>query len=127
VARRIPRQRLAQSAGHADRIAPFKAYCTGLLLPGERKSIDPWRSDSIPTMMMVTFQLEHNGVYRLSITHKSSSQLESKLNIGQSGESTPHDGIAGWRIVPSCEIAAQARDLGEVSRELRVFPCGRFG
>lgn len=63
----------------------------------------------------------------LSITHKSSSQLEPKLNIGQSGESTPHDGIAGWRIVPSCEITAQPRDLGEVSRELRIFPCGRFG
>jgi SRSO17 transposase len=32
---------LAQAAGHADRIIPFKAYCTGLLLPGERKSIEP--------------------------------------------------------------------------------------
>lgn len=32
---------LAQAAGHADRIVPFKAYCTGLLLPGERKSIEP--------------------------------------------------------------------------------------
>ncbi|MGH7967276.1 MAG: IS701 family transposase [Limisphaerales bacterium] len=32
---------LAQAAGYADRIVPFKAYCTGLLLPGERKSIEP--------------------------------------------------------------------------------------
>ncbi|MDP9055106.1 MAG: IS701 family transposase [Acidobacteriota bacterium] len=32
---------MAQAAGHADRIVPFKAYCTGLLLPGERKSIEP--------------------------------------------------------------------------------------
>jgi SRSO17 transposase len=32
---------LAQAAGHADRIVPFKAYCIGLLLPGERKSIEP--------------------------------------------------------------------------------------
>lgn len=32
---------LAQAAGHADRIVPFKAYRTGLLLPGERKSIEP--------------------------------------------------------------------------------------
>jgi SRSO17 transposase len=32
---------LAQAAGHADRIVPFKAYCTGLLLAGERKSIEP--------------------------------------------------------------------------------------
>src|SRR5437870_1310579 len=32
---------LTQNLGHADRIAPFKAYCTGLLLPGERKSVEP--------------------------------------------------------------------------------------
>ncbi|MFZ0591601.1 MAG: IS701 family transposase [Bryobacteraceae bacterium] len=32
---------MAQAVGHADRIVPFKAYCTGLLLPGERKSIEP--------------------------------------------------------------------------------------
>src|SRR5688572_13104557 len=28
---------LAQAAGHADRVVPMKNYCTGLLLPGERK------------------------------------------------------------------------------------------
>jgi SRSO17 transposase len=32
---------LAQALGHADRVAPLKAYCTGLILPGERKSIEP--------------------------------------------------------------------------------------
>jgi SRSO17 transposase len=32
---------LAEAAGHADRHTPLKNYCTGLLLPGERKSIEP--------------------------------------------------------------------------------------
>jgi len=32
---------LAQAAGHADRATPLKLYCTGLLLPGERKSVEP--------------------------------------------------------------------------------------
>ena len=32
---------LAQAAGHADRIDPLKFYCKGLLLPGERKSVEP--------------------------------------------------------------------------------------
>jgi SRSO17 transposase len=32
---------LAQAAGHEDRIAPLKSYCTGLLLPGEHKSVEP--------------------------------------------------------------------------------------
>jgi len=34
-------ERLAVSLGHADRIAPMKAYCTGLMLPGDRKSVEP--------------------------------------------------------------------------------------
>jgi SRSO17 transposase len=32
---------LAFAAGHEDRQAPLKSYCKGLLLPGERKSIEP--------------------------------------------------------------------------------------
>ena len=32
---------LAEAAGHADRHAPLKNYCNGLLLPGERKSVEP--------------------------------------------------------------------------------------
>ena len=33
--------RLALAAEHADRATPLKSYCTGLLLPGERKSVEP--------------------------------------------------------------------------------------
>jgi SRSO17 transposase len=32
---------MSSSLGHADRIAPFRSYCTGLILPGERKSVEP--------------------------------------------------------------------------------------
>ena len=32
---------LAEAAGHADRAVPMGLYCTGLLLPGERKSVEP--------------------------------------------------------------------------------------
>jgi SRSO17 transposase len=32
---------LANAAGHADRHTPLKNYCKGLLLPGERKSVEP--------------------------------------------------------------------------------------
>ena len=32
---------LAGVLGHADRAAPMMDYCTGLLLPGERKSVEP--------------------------------------------------------------------------------------
>jgi SRSO17 transposase len=32
---------LSRALGHADRVEPFRSYCTGLLLPGERKSVEP--------------------------------------------------------------------------------------
>lgn len=32
---------LARAAGHADRVKPLQLYCMGLLLPGERKSVEP--------------------------------------------------------------------------------------
>src|SRR5215470_2852962 len=32
---------LASVIGRADRMAPLRAYCTGLMLPGERKSVEP--------------------------------------------------------------------------------------
>ena len=34
-------ERLGETLGHADRRAPLRAYATGLLLPGERKSLEP--------------------------------------------------------------------------------------
>ncbi|MGJ4902205.1 IS701 family transposase [Bradyrhizobium sp. HKCCYLS2058] len=32
---------LASEIGHADRVNPLHDYCTGLMLPGERKSVEP--------------------------------------------------------------------------------------
>ncbi len=34
--------------GHADRAGPMRDYCTGLLLPGERKSIEPMAALKAP-------------------------------------------------------------------------------
>ena len=34
-------EHLSLCLGHADRVAPFRSYCTGLLLPGDRKSVEP--------------------------------------------------------------------------------------
>jgi len=53
---------LAQAAGHADRIVPFKAYCTGLLLPGERKSIEPMAARLDPDHVSRMHQSLHHLV-----------------------------------------------------------------
>ncbi len=39
---------LASAIGHADRVAPLRDYCVGLLLPGERKSVEPMAALTAP-------------------------------------------------------------------------------
>jgi SRSO17 transposase len=53
---------LAKAAGHADRNAPLKAYCTGLLLPGERKSVEPMAARLAPDNIRRTHQSLHHLV-----------------------------------------------------------------
>ena len=53
---------LAKAAGHADREAPLKAYCTGLLLPGERKSVEPMAARVAPDNVRRTHQSLHHFV-----------------------------------------------------------------
>jgi len=53
---------LAQAAGHADREEPFKAYCKGLLLPGERKSVEPMAARLAPDNVRQTHQSLHHIV-----------------------------------------------------------------
>jgi SRSO17 transposase len=54
--------RLAQAAEHLDRVAPLKSYCTGLLLPGERKSVEPMAARLAPDNVRRTHQSLHHVV-----------------------------------------------------------------
>jgi SRSO17 transposase len=54
--------RLAQAAGHLDRVIPLKSYCTGLLLPGERKSVEPMAARLCPDNVRQTHQSLHHVV-----------------------------------------------------------------
>ena len=53
---------LAKAAGHADRHTPLKNYCTGLLLPGERKSVEPMAARLAPDNVRRTHQSLHHLV-----------------------------------------------------------------
>src|SRR6201996_6337671 len=39
---------LASVIGHADRAGPLRDYCTGLMLPGDRKSVEPMAAKTAP-------------------------------------------------------------------------------
>jgi SRSO17 transposase len=53
---------LAQAAGHADRSLPLRSYCTGLLLPGERKSVEPMAARLAPQSVRRMHQSLHHLV-----------------------------------------------------------------
>ncbi|RJF78443.1 IS701 family transposase [Azospirillum cavernae] len=55
-------ERLATTLGHADRGVPFRAYCTGLLLPGERKSVEPMAARVEPGRVGAAHQSLHHFV-----------------------------------------------------------------
>src|SRR4051794_3255925 len=55
-------ERLTRALGHADRVAPFQAYCVGLMLPGERKSVEPIAARIEPVRVGAAHQSLHHFV-----------------------------------------------------------------
>jgi SRSO17 transposase len=53
---------LAKAAKDADRDAPLRNYCKGLLLPGERKSVEPMAARLAPHDVGRTHQSLHHLV-----------------------------------------------------------------
>src|SRR4051812_31286212 len=54
--------RLTAVLGHADRKARLLGYCTGLLLPGERKSVEPMAARLDPAQVASLHQALHHFV-----------------------------------------------------------------
>ncbi len=53
---------LARAAGHADRTEPLRNYCTGLLLDGERKSVEPMAARLAPDAVQRMHESLHHFV-----------------------------------------------------------------
>src|SRR5207247_6071175 len=53
---------LGRAVGHCDRREPLRAYLTGLLLPGERKSVEPMAAKIDPRHVRARHQSMHHFV-----------------------------------------------------------------
>jgi SRSO17 transposase len=53
---------ITSALGHADRAAPFQSYCAGLLLPGDRKSVEPMAARVQPGRVQAAHQSLHHFV-----------------------------------------------------------------
>jgi SRSO17 transposase len=59
---RVYVETLTAALGHADRAKPFQSYCTGLLLPGARKSVEPMAARMEPARVQAAHQSLHHFV-----------------------------------------------------------------
>src|SRR5665811_490541 len=53
---------LARAVGHADRNLPLRNYCTGQLLDGERKSVEPMAARLAPDHVQSMHESPHHVV-----------------------------------------------------------------
>ena len=62
---------LVEVIGHADRAEPLNDYCVGLLMPGERKSVEPMAAIVAPARVSAKHQsLLHLVGHELEITRR---------------------------------------------------------
>ena len=78
-----------------------------------------WRAFGLKPHRSESFQLSRDLLVSkrgklLSITHKLSSNHDSKLEVCQARQFSPNNGIAGWRIMSASEITAESCQLENV-------------
>ncbi len=59
-------EKLSTALTHVDRVEPFQAYCTGLLLPVARKSVEPMAAQLAPGQVSAKHQSLHHLVAKAS-------------------------------------------------------------
>jgi SRSO17 transposase len=110
---------LSAELGHADRAVPFQSYCTGLLLPGERKSVEPMAARVEPERVQATHQSLHH------LVAKADWSDEAMLTAVRSQvlpAIEPHGAINAW-IVDDTGFPKKGKHSVGVARQY----CGQLG
>src|ERR671916_1038005 len=112
-------ERLARVLGHADRAAPLKAYCTGLILPGERKSIEPIAARVEPGRVQAVHQSLHHFVAKADWSDEA---LLAVVRAEVLPEVEQHGPIRAW-IIDDTSFPKKGRHSVGVTRQY----CGQRG
>src|SRR5689334_24722163 len=72
---------LAEVIGHADRAEPLRDYCRGLLLPGERKSVEPIAAVTAPARVSAKHQSLLHFVANAPRSEEHTSELQSQFHL----------------------------------------------
>ena len=110
---------LASAAGHEDRHAPLKNYCKGLLLPGERKSIEPIAARLDPKNVQPMRQSLHHLVAKAPWSDETMLEEVRKHVLGAMQKTGQ---VVAW-IVDDTGFPKKGRHSVGVTRQY----CGQVG
>jgi SRSO17 transposase len=110
---------LAKAAGHADRHTPLKNYCKGLLLPGERKSIEPMAARLASTDVRRMHQSLHHLV---ADAPWDDQEMLAQVRRQVLPAMERHGPVVAW-IVDDTAFPKQGRHSVGVARQY----CGQIG
>ena len=105
--------------GDARRVEPAKAYCTALLLPGERKSVEPMAARMAPDRVQAAHQSMHHVVAKAPWD-------DAALLAAVRGQVIPaleRHGPIGYWIVDDSGMPKQGQHSVGVARQY----CGNLG
>src|SRR5215470_4906585 len=112
-------ERLAHSLGHADRREPLRGYLTGLVLPGERKSVEPMAALVAPERVRQTHQSLHHLVADAPWEDEAVLKAVREYALAAIEQRGP---IEAW-IVDDTGIPKKGRHSVGVARQY----CGQLG
>jgi SRSO17 transposase len=110
---------LASVIGHADRHAPLRDYCTGLILPGERKSVEPMAARTAPARTAAQHQ---SLLHFVGVATWSDEDVLGKVRELVLPSLERHGAIEAW-IIDDTSFPKQGRHSVGVSHQY----CGQLG
>jgi SRSO17 transposase len=110
---------LASVIGHADRIGPLCDYCTGLVLPGERKSVEPMAAKTAPQRMRAQHQ---SLLHFVGVAEWSDERVLAKVREMVLPAIERHGPIEAW-IIDDTAFPKQGRHSVGVQHQY----CGQLG
>jgi len=110
---------LAAVIGHADRVQPMRDYCTGLLLPGERKSVEPMAARIEPRNVRSKHQSMHHFIAEAPW---SDAAVLTRVYHYALPALCAHGGVESW-IVDDTGFPKKGKHSVGVARQY----CGQLG